>query len=71
MNYTNKNFILSTTIKKIRNMKYLFFVFNKKTFRNPCIFAIYPIGMEYTPIHGWDIRLIENLQIMSINNAIK
>lgn len=33
--------------KNIRNLKYLCFVL-QKIFWNLCIFAVYPIGLEYT-----------------------
>jgi len=44
INYINRNFILSFTIKKIIKTKFSFFISEKKIFLNSCICAIYSIG---------------------------
>jgi len=50
INYINKNFILSTIIKKITNMKYIYFIYLKKLLRTVTFFTYTSMRWEY--IHG-------------------
>ena len=54
--------------KNIRNPKYLFFMLKKSTFWNPCIFAVYPIGVDIWLIGGEGVCTAhEKFTIMHIN----
>jgi len=61
-------------MKKILEIRNIYISYQKMNFLNPCIFAVYPIGVGYMVTHrgregkGY-VRFIKNLQIIHINKS--